>query len=154
MLFRGSVCVLLLLVGPLCFAQVVTIRVINTADGRPLQRQQVTVSLLYDKGEKTPPKYDANLSLESDANGEAHFTLPEPAPSRLSARVRLTSVHWRCGCEVLATMADVIQKGIVGPQPAGSKKSVTPVMVSPGEIIFLASPLSFFERALYPFVKG
>jgi hypothetical protein len=151
-LFR--VCVLLLLGGPLCLAQVVSIRVINAADGGPLQKQQVSVSLLYDKGEKTPPKHNVNLSLESDAKGEAHFTLPEPAPSRISARVRLTSVHWRCGCEVLATTEDVIQKGIIGPQPAESKKPATPVIVSPGEIIFLARPLSFFERVLYPFVKG
>jgi hypothetical protein len=155
MLLRSSVCVLLLLVGPFCFAQVVTVRVINAADGHPLQKQHVSVSLLYEKGEKAPTKYDANLSLETDANGEAHFTLPGPAPPHISAQVRLTSEQWRCGCGVLAATADVIQKGIVGPLAgAEPKKSAAPVKASPGEILFVARPLSFFERLLYPFVKG
>jgi hypothetical protein len=155
MLFRGSVYVFLQMLGPLCLAQVVAIRVINAADGRPLQKQRVSVSLLYEKGEKTPAKYDANLSLETDANGEAQFTLPEPAPRHLSAQVRLTSEHWHCGCGVLAATGEVIQKGIVGPLPrAESKKSAPPVKADPGEILFVARPLSFFERLLYPFVKG
>ena len=46
-LLRGSACVLLLMLGPSCLAQVVTVRVINAADGHPLQKQQVSVSLLY-----------------------------------------------------------------------------------------------------------
>jgi hypothetical protein len=155
MLLQGLVCVLLLTLGPLCFGQVVTIRVINAADGHPLQKQQVSVSLLYEKGERTPPKYDANLSLETDVNGEAHFPLPEPAPTHLSAQVRLPSEHWRCGCGVLAATEDVIQKGIVGPLPgAEPKKSAAPLKGTPGEILFVARPLSFFERLLYPLVKG
>ena len=154
-MFRGLVCVLLLLVGPLCFAQVVTVRVVNAADGHPLQKQQVSVSLLYEKGEKTPAKYEANLSGETDANGEAHFTLPEPAPPHISAQVRLTSEHWRCGCGVLAATGDVIQKGIVGPLPGGeSKKAAASLKAAPGGILIVARPLSFFERLLYPFVKG
>ena len=155
MLFRGLVYVLVLLLGPFCFAQVVTVRVINAADGHPLQKQHVSVSLLYDKGEKTPAKYEANLTLETDTNGEARFTLPEPAPPHISVQVRLTSEHWRCGCGVLAASGDVIQKGIVGPLPGGqSKKTTTSLKAPPGEILFVARPLSFFERLLYPFVKG
>lgn len=155
MLFRSFIHVLVLLVGPFCCAQVVTVRVINAAGGHPLQKQHVSVSLLYGKGEKTPSKYEANLTLESDANGEAHFTLPEPAPPHISAQVRLTSEHWRCGCGVLAVTRDVIQKGIVGPLPGGEpKKTATFLKAAPGEILFVARPLSFFERLLYPFVKG
>jgi hypothetical protein len=155
MLFRCLVFVLLLLVEPLCFAQAVTVRVVNAADGHPLQKQQVSVSLLYEKGEKTPAKYEANLSLETDANGEARFTLPEPTPPHILAQVRLTSEHWRCGCGVLAASGDVIQKGIVGPLPGGEpKKTTASLKAAPGEILFVARPLSFFERLLYPFVKG
>jgi len=144
-----------MLVEPLCFAQVVTVRLINAADARPLQKQEVSLSLLYEKGEKTPTKYESNLSLETDANGEAHFTLPEPSPSHISAQVRLTSGHWRCGCGVLAATGDVIQKGIFGPLPGGeSKKPTASLKAVPGEILFAAHPLSFFERLLYPFVKG
>lgn len=155
MLFRGLVCVLVLLIGPLCLAQVVTVRVVNTADGHPLQNQHVSVSLLNESGEKLPANYEANASLETDVNGEAHFTLPQPAPRHLSVLVRLTSEHWRCGCAVLAATGDVIQKGIVGPLPGGqSKKAATTLKAMPGEILFVARPLSFFERLLYPLEKG
>ena len=155
MFFRGLGCILLALVAPFCLAQVVTVRVINAIDGRPLQKQQISVSLLYEKGEKTPAKYDANLTLETDANGETHFTLPEPVPPHISAQVRLTSEHWRCGCGVLAATGDVLLKGIVGPLPGGeSKRAATFLKPTPGEILFAARPLSFFERLLYPFVKG
>ena len=133
-------------------AQTVTIRVINADDGRPLQKEPVSVSLLYDKGERIPAKYDTNLSLETDVNGEAHFTLPEPAPAHLSTQVHLTSEHWHCGCGLLVATADLIQRGIVSPPPE-SKKSAVPAEAVPREILFVARPLSFLERLLYPFVK-
>jgi hypothetical protein len=150
--FRYLVCLLLPWFGPFCLAQPLTIRVINANNGHPLQKQQVSVSLLYGKGEKPPAKYDASLRLETDVNGEAHFTLPEPAPVHLSAQVRLDWGHWRCGCGVLAVTEDVIQKGIV--ESADPGKSPPPITARPGEILFVARPLSFLERLLYPFVKG
>ena len=154
MLFRGFVYVLALLVGPFCFAQVVTVRVINAANGRPLQKQHVSVSLLYDGGQKPPPRSEAIVTLDTDANGEARFTLPQPAPLHMSALVRLTSEHWVCGCRVLAATADVIQMGIVDSVPGGkSKKAAASLKAAPGEILFVARPFSFFERLLYPFVK-
>jgi hypothetical protein len=117
--------------------------------GHPLQNQPISISLLYDKSEKTPAKYEA-LNLKTDEKGESQFSLPEPAPSQLAAQVHLTSEHWHCGCSVLATTQDLIQKGIVGPR---SSKSVNPVIAQPKEILFLARPFTFFERLLYPFVK-
>src|SRR5713226_2379832 len=74
---------LLLWLSPSCFGQVIRIRVIDLKTGRPLQKQPVSVTLFYDKGEKTPAKYDANLRLETDVNGEAQFRLPEPGVSIL-----------------------------------------------------------------------
>lgn len=143
-----------LLLGPSCFAQGVTVRVINAANGHPLQKQSVTVSLLYEKGERTPAKYDATLRLETDVNGEAHFRLPEP-PVHFSAQVRVDWSHWKCGCGVLGSTDDLIRKGILGPVPtAKSENSATLFKVVAGEILFVARPLSFFERLLYPFLKG
>jgi hypothetical protein len=154
-LFRYLACVLLLALAPSCLAQTVAIRVISANDARPLQKQHVSVSLLYVKGEATPAKYDANLTFETDVNGEVHFVLPEPAPTHMSAQVHLTSEHWRCGCGIVVATDDLIQKGIVGPPPEGeSRKSAAPVKTVPGEILFVARPLSFLERLLYPFVKG
>ena len=81
--------------------------------GVPLQKQKFSVSLLYDKGEQTPPKYDATLNFETNASGEVQFTLPVPAPLHLSAQVHLAAEHWRCGCMVLGMTQDLIQKGLV-----------------------------------------
>jgi hypothetical protein len=163
MLFRGAVCLLFLLVGRLCVAQVVSVRVINGANGRPLQKLHVSVQLFYEKGEKTPTNYNAELSpktgangphvmrleLETDANGAAHFTISEPAPSRLLAEVQLTYLHWHCRCVTVAATADLVQKGIVeGADPAGSKSSATRVKVSPGEILFFARRVPFYEQLL------
>jgi len=143
-------------VGFSCPAQTVTIRVVNANDGSPLQHQPVSVSLLYEKGETTPAKYDANLSLQTDANGEIRFELPKPAPAHMAAQVRLTSEHWHCGCMVLAATQDVIEKGIVDSAASASESKRSPALVKavPGEILFVARPLSFWERLLYPFVKG
>jgi len=137
--------------SPSCFAQAVTIRVINANDGRPLQRQPVSVTLSYSRGKKSP----ASLSFDTDLNGEVHFVLPKPAPERLSAQVQLTSEHWRCGCGVVVATNTLVQEGVVGPLPGGlPKPSAARINAVPGEILFVARPLSFWERLLYPFVKG
>src|SRR5215831_3049890 len=102
MLLRGLSCVLLMLVEPSCFAQEVTIRVIKASNGGPLRKQPVDVSLLYGKGETPPPKFDSALKLETDANGTAHFALPEPAPSSVFVMVRLSERDWKCGYSVTA----------------------------------------------------
>jgi len=124
--FRYLASFLLLWVEPSCVAQPLTIRVINAVDGRPLQKQKVSVSLLYEKGERTPPRYDTTLNLETDVNGEAHFRLPDPAPAHLSAQVHLPSERWRCGCGILAVIQDLIQKGAVE-LPGASRKSPLPL---------------------------
>jgi hypothetical protein len=154
-LFRCIAFIFLLSVGPCCYAQAVTIRVINANDGGPLRYQQVSVSLLYDRGEAQPANYNGNLSLETDANGEANFVLPGPAPTHISAQVRLAPSHWRCGCVVLVATEELIRNGTSGTLPAAdSGKSAVPVKAVPGEILFVARPLSFWERLVYPFVKG
>jgi hypothetical protein len=152
-LLRYSACILILLIVPLCAAQSLTIRVINAKDGRPLQRQRVSVTLLYDRGEAQPAKYDATLALETDAEGKAQFSLPEPAPRHLAVRVTVDWGHWNCGCGVLTATQDVIEKGVVE-SAANRKDSAAPTTAPPGEILFVARPLSFFQRLMYPFLKG
>jgi hypothetical protein len=134
-----------------CFAQVVAVRVVNASNGQPLQGRQVSVSLLYEKGEPVPQKYDANLNLLTDANGEVHFTLPSPAPTHISVQARLPE-SWRCACGILAPTEELIRSGIVAPGATAGKSSI-PAKAVPGEILFSGRPLSFWERLLYPFVK-
>jgi hypothetical protein len=139
----------LLSLGSSCFAQAITVRIVST-DGKLPQKQQVTVSLLYGAGERTPANYERILNGETDANGEVRFQIPEPAPVHLSAWVRLSPDHWHCGCVALAVTQDVFQKGIV--QSAADKKSA-PIKAMPGQILFVARPDTFFERLLGPLVR-
>jgi hypothetical protein len=148
--FRHMIWILVSGFAPLCFAQTIRIRVVNDKTGDSLQKQPVSIALFYDKSERTPATHDAGLNLETDEKGESQFSLPEPAPAHLVAQVHLTSEYWHCGCSVLATTQDLIQKGIVGPR---SSKSANPVKAEPKEILFLARPFTFFERLFYPFVK-
>jgi hypothetical protein len=150
---RCIVWFLALWLSPLCCSQVVSIRVVNANDGQPLARQNVSVALLYEKGEKTPAKYDANLSLETDGNGEVQFRLPEPSPVHLAAQVRLTSEHWRCRCMALVATQEVVQKGIVQTPGPESTTSATNAKAGPGVILFTARPFTFLERLFYPFLK-
>lgn len=153
MLFRCAVGVLSLLAGPLCLAQVVTVRVINGANGRPLQKQNVSLYPGYEKGEKTPPNYDGLMVLgkETDANGQARFTLPEPAPSSVWVRIALSSTGWYCEeCDATAATADLLQKGIViGSDLAKSTKTATQVKVPPGELLFIVRRVPFYWRLLH-----
>ena len=152
--FRLLVWLALTWPGSFCLAQPVKIHVINVRNGRPLQNQKVSLTLLYDKGEKTPATFEPNLSGVTDANGETQFRIPEPAPLHFSVMVHLTSEYLRCGCWVLGATQDLIQKGIVGPQPsAKSEKFDAAVKAAPGELFILAGPMSFFERLLYPIMK-
>jgi hypothetical protein len=150
---RYLVCFLLLWVGPFCLAQTVTVRVINADNGHPLQKQHVSLTLLYDKGDKTPAKYDTTLNMETDVNGEAQFRIPEPAPAKFAAQVHIDWTRWHCGCAVLAVTQDVIQEGIVE-SVADLRKSPVPRKAIPAEILFVARPVSLFERMLPPFMKG
>src|SRR5580698_9421761 len=71
---------LLVSLHPLCLAQLVTIRVIDVRNGRPVPDRQVSLSLLYAKDEKIPAKDGATLRGKTDSSGQAEFRLPEPRP--------------------------------------------------------------------------
>jgi hypothetical protein len=144
---------LLLWLCPACFGQSVRICVIDARTGLPLQKQSVSVVLVYGKDEKTPAKYDANLHIETDITGEAQFRLREPAPVHLLTQVRLTSEYWHCGCLALVSTEDLLQKGIVQAPSPESKTSSTSAKAEPGVILFLVRPFTFFERLLYPLLK-
>jgi hypothetical protein len=154
--FRCLVCLLLLGVAPSCLAQEAKIRVINGPNGRPLPKVAVLVSFLYDKkyDREIPTNYVASLKLETDENGEAHFRFPQPPPAHFSALVRVDESHWQCGCGILGSTQDLVREGISGPiPPSNDKKLAAHYKASPGEILVIAEPLSFFERLLYPLMK-
>jgi hypothetical protein len=139
---------LLLLVCPACFAQSVTVRVINDEDGRGLAKQGVSVQFFYEK----PAQVSAPLHLETDSKGEAQFSIPEPAPAHLFVHVALTSEHWHCGCGFMGATDSVVHNGIRQDLPAKSK-STPRAKVEPGYIVFVARPFSLVEKLLYPLEK-
>ena len=133
-----------------CFGQTVTIRVINIANGNPLGNQPVAISLLHEGGSTDKP----NLSLLTDANGEAEFELPKPPPPHFAVRVSLNDARWYCDCLALVTTEDVMQKGLLTRSPDNEGTRTAPVLKQePGEILFRARSTPWWVRLLYPLVK-
>jgi hypothetical protein len=135
--------------------QNVKVRVINGANGHPLQKQAVSVSILYDKqyDKNIPAKYEPVLNLETDANGEAYFNFPEPAPGHFAVQVRVDWSRWHCGCGVMASTDDLIKNGVMGFGTTTTNNSLAYLKPMPRQILIVARPLSFWERLLYPLVK-
>jgi hypothetical protein len=116
--------------------------------------RQITIALLYEKGDTLPAQYDAQLTLTTDAEGQVEFTLPNPAPGHLSAHITLPQT-WTCQCMVLAKTQEIVDQGItaVNGSNGGAKSTLPFPKASPKEILFLAHPASFWERLLYPLEK-
>jgi len=137
-----------------CLGQPATVRVVDVHDGRPLQKEKVSVAFLYEKGQKTLGEHQPNIHGETDANGELQIQIPEPEPAHISVMVHVTSEYLLCGCWVLGDTKDLIQKGIVGPPPSTKwEKSDAAVKAAPGEVLVQARPMRFFERLFYPIMK-
>ena len=126
---------------------------IDIRNGHPLPKQPISVGLIYHKDEKPPANYSARFQLETDANGEAEFQLPDPAPAHVAAQAHLTFEHWHCGCAALENTQDLIQKGFTAGLATGSTPTGASAKARPGEILFVARPFTFFERLLYPLTK-
>jgi hypothetical protein len=137
--------------GSLCVAQLITVRVIDSRNGHPLQKRHVSLRLVYGKGEKAPAKYEPTLLLETDGNGLAQFKLPDPPPEHFEAWVDISSEErWWCGCFLSVVTQDVLDKGVVGMRPGPGRKSPPPQKAIAGEILFLARPWTLIERLLAP----
>lgn len=143
---RAFAWVLVMLVAPPCVAQEVTVRVVNAADGHPLKDQLVYI------GVREPLVWN-DLQLKTGANGEAHFTLPDPAPPHMRINVLLSPLRWDCGCMFVAAIEEVIQRGIVAPPGTKSAKTAASMKAAPRQILFAVRPLSFSER-VYMFFIG
>jgi hypothetical protein len=139
---RCLACLCLLWIGPVSFSQVITIRVINGKNGRPLPKKHIMVSLR----DENNGKGSSHMQLETDVRGEARFTLPDPVPARLSVVVFLKSRSWRCGCSALVATQEVIQKGLAKGQAFTG--AAIPVVTAPGEISFAAHRRPFFDWLL------
>ena len=138
------------LLCPVSFAQTLAVRVINGSDGHPLRQQIVVVQFL----DEQPIRASSPLQLKTDASGEAQFRIPDSQPKHLNIRLALTSEHWHCACWVMTDTENVVHNGIMQTAPANKAKVYTvPANAKPGQIVFVATPFTFFERLLYPLIK-
>jgi hypothetical protein len=134
----------------ICFAQEVKVRVINGLDGRPLPKQAVFVQFFYEK----PARISPPLHIETDADGEAQFSISKPPPENIDVRLALTSEHWHCACRVMADTEKVLREGIL--QVARSNvpnAPIAPANKEPGQIVFIAAPFTFIEKLMHPLPK-
>ena len=136
---------LLLMLVSVCHAQSVKVSVLNGRNGHPLSGTPVSVQFLYE----SPAKAMAPLSLETSAEGMVEFSLPNPVPDHISARV--TGTFYGCNCWVMADTKSIVQEGKLAIfRGQKVKPEITP---KPGQITFLPLPFTFIQRLIYPLVK-
>lgn len=138
----------LLILVSTCFAQELTIRVVNAKDGKPLPKESVTVQFLGQAAAPPP------LQLHTDQTGNARFEVPTPSPKVLSVRVVLTSEHWHCACLVMTETAKVVRDGVTQAPPSKDEPpSRSNLIAKPGEIVIVARSFTLLEKLLYPLIK-
>jgi len=119
----------------------VKILVINGNNSRPMSKQGVFVQLLYEKTTKVSPP----LHIETNANGEAQFSIPEPAPEHLDVRIALTSKYWHCACWFMTDTEKVLNSGVLKiPASPVPNAPNAPVNAEPKQNRLRCSPVHVF----------
>jgi hypothetical protein len=149
-------CALGLLLGcPGLFAEpvVVTIRVVDARNGKSYPKLPLLVELLRAEwslqGYKTDAEARANLMARevktTDDKGEITLDLPTPLPGVIS----VWSGPMGCGSFYFDTQA-VIANGMVGENHCKTKWTKLKInfQARPGEIVYFATHVGFFEGAL------
>ncbi len=164
--YRMRICLLAfylaLLSGGPCLAQTVDIRLLNTVSGSPVSNRRILVfdtSGNADTPEKDEYKLfekDANpdLRLISNANGEAKFDLPQPAPASFYVLAELSGPVWDCDCLVRVVTNDLMSEGREVSNAAEERKpGKLQTQLMPGEILFRLRSLPFWVRFFWPLAK-
>jgi hypothetical protein len=165
-----NLCFLLVLLAYLsagCFAQTITVRIINVSNKKPVKNVPIYV---YEVGEinesrakvreearkliANPP--NADMKLRTDANGEAilSFGLANNAAASFYIRALLPPSHWDSCCLVHIITEEVIEKGLVTLSPYAYRRPKPSISPKPGEILLDLRPLPLYVRVLWPLLKG
>jgi len=148
MAFMKALVLFLLAPTVSCLAQQVTVRVVDIKNGQPLKGEKVVIQFFAAHPSLSP------TTVQTDVNGETHFVVPNPTPEYVDVHVFLKSEHWHCGCWVYARTNRVLQQGVVQSPATKMRQGIQEAAGKPGEIVIVARPLTFFEKLLYPLVKG
>jgi len=146
-----------------CFGQTVIIRIVNVTNKGPVRDRHVyisgitgkTLSETDERRELLTKPFSPELRLVTDANGQAQFELPKPAPDHFYVRAVLSDSHWDCTCLARVSTEEMIQRGHMVTSPyAARNPATTSIQPKPGEILFGLRPLPLWMRILWPMLKG
>ncbi len=141
---RPALYLLYLLFVPVCLGQTITVRIIDVETGNPLPSQRVSISLMYEKEDKTPANYISPVILITDDKGAAQINFPSPAPRYVSFLVALSSKWWQSDRDqrfILKTR-ELVQKGVVRRMVSEGKNEIAPT-ANPREMIILTRRLEY-----------
>src|SRR5258707_14706614 len=107
------------LVGTESAAQTVKIRFVNSTNGSPVTNLKIFVFGVGGKANAQPEDPQKLLDkhttpdvrLVTDANGEAHFDLPNPALDHFYIHGKLAGPVWDCTCLARLVTAEDLGKG-------------------------------------------
>ena len=119
-------------------AQSITVRVLNARTGRPLARQNVTISW-PDRLDKTVVSLGADGTGKLNVAGETRFgMLPGAESSKESQKI----AYIDCNHFSMVRVADVVNRGLVSANLCSTKVSTN---VKPGEVVFWGVPRHWWE---------
>jgi len=142
-----------------CAAHTVKIRLVNSTNGSPVTNLKIFVFGVSGKANAQPEdpqkfldKHAApDVRLLTDANGEAHFDLPNPAPDHFYVHAELEGPVWDCTCLVRVVTEEVLRKGLT---ISNSQEGLSPGKFStqpePGEIVLRLTPTPWWVRVFWP----
>lgn len=131
-----------LLLSSVCFAQQVSIHVVSSNGGQPLPGCKLNVFFVNPKQGKDAVK--GSQDLQTDADGMARFTLPQPNPEVLNVYAFPQTEKWYA-TSVSAKTAVVLQKGI---ESRGMKTNIKS-RDDPGQILILAQPVTLWDKIIH-----
>ena len=147
MLLHAGKCLalaLVLCIAPLCFGEIVVVKVVHGDSRGPVVNQLTTMELHYEN--PTPENHDRMLNRRTDADGEVRFELPASKPDSLGFQVDFNERGFKCPGRVLVDSATLMQKGLVVAHH--TRKNSSSFEAHPGYDLFVASPSSRLEKIL------
>jgi hypothetical protein len=125
-------------------AQTMVVRIVNLRNGKPVKNVQIYVAgvngvAATEQDEKyglVAKPVRADMSLRTDANGEATLYLPN-APAIFYLRASLSGSHWDCTCNVRIVSEKVMLKGVSVMSPYAALQHERAIPPKPGELLFV-----------------
>jgi len=140
-------------------AQTLRICLVNSTNGSPVTNVKIFVFGVSGKAIAEPEDLQKLLDkhatpdvrLVTDANGEAHFDLPDPAPDHFYIHAVLDGPVWDCTCLVRVVTEEVLRKGRT---ISNSQEGLSPgkflTQTEPGQILFRLKPTPWWVRVFWP----